>query len=36
MNRAVICPKCSQELEVRAGKFAHDTLAAHLRREHKL
>jgi len=33
-GRTVICDKCSKELEVRWGIFAHQTLSRHMK-EHK-
>ena len=34
-KRAVTCPKCGQEIEVRTGQFAHQTLNNHERKAHK-
>lgn len=34
INRAVICPTCNKEIEVRNGVFAHETLGRHMK-EHK-
>jgi hypothetical protein len=33
-SRSVVCSKCSKEIDVRWGIFAHDTLNRHLK-EHK-
>ena len=30
VNKAVICPECKEEIEVRSG-FAHMTLSRHLK-----
>ena len=33
MNRAITCPLCGQDIEVRSGQFAHQTLSNHYKRE---
>jgi hypothetical protein len=35
ISRYIVCPTCNKEIEVRWAIFASDTLARHIKAEHK-